>query len=297
MAERFFTKPHKAPWAISHTPMTAKVADSKMAAPTRAIAPKTWWNFSRKPAPRSINPFLPCSLDIHILYNFYSLFSIHKPTTVIVQLSSQCYNMQMSTSEAVEFNLDGYDFRDELSRALECAPFLEFSASGEATLKTLEIYGKLDEAADKPPDALVTVDNDTEPSDVITDDPDAYPALVHQARKMIYPFLNSETINRDTKDSLEHEMAHAAAATKLGQVVQYGVRLAKKRVSDHEVRVLMSTFIYYDGQELSKADLAFIAAAPEMPSESDQHLVRTLGYTSCKQALESHPLFSSPSIA
>ena len=202
----------------------------------------------------------------------------------------------MSTSETPERIPVSYDFREELRMALECAPFLEFSEDGQS-LKTLATYEKLGWVTDKPPDALVAVDDDIEPSDVITDSPDAYLALIRQARELIYTFLDSETNDKHAQESLEHEMAHAAAAVKLGQVVKYGIRIAKIKVSDTQTATSMTTLITYEGEDLSKADLAFIAAAPEMPSEADQHLVRTLGYTSCKQARESHPLFSNPSTA
>jgi hypothetical protein len=200
----------------------------------------------------------------------------------------------MSTSEAVEFDLNGYDFRDELSRALECTPISDLNADGTA-LNSLDTYEGLDELASKPPDTLVTVDNDIGPGNVFTDDVAAYPTLIRQAWETVFPFLDSATIDKYARESFEHETAHAAAAIKLGIAVSYGIRIMKVRLPDHRMGVMIFSSIHHGSEQISKADMAFIAASPENPSESDRHLVRTLGYASCRDALESHPMISVPS--
>jgi hypothetical protein len=202
----------------------------------------------------------------------------------------------MSTSEAAEFDLDGYDFRDEIWRAIECAPISDLNTDRPA-LKTLDTYEELGGFADRPPDTPVTVDDDIEPNGVFTDDINAYPTLIHQALEIFHPFLDAGIIDEYTRESIKHETAHAAAAIKLGIAVSYGVRIMKVRLPDHQIEVTIFPSIHYGSEQISKEDMAFIAAAPEAPSESDQHLVRTLGYESCRHALESHPIFSNPSTA
>ncbi|MDB5160850.1 MAG: hypothetical protein JWO96_230 [Candidatus Saccharibacteria bacterium] len=183
----------------------------------------------------------------------------------------------MSTAENIPAS---YDFHDAIYNAISCAPLVELSESGLSLSSALVNAKKLKGIAEVGDATLVPGFNIDLPGDIIIEDAHAFPVLVRQAMKAIYPpFTSKQQLDAWSRESLEHEMAHAAAANMLYKDVRYGVRIVKVKVSN-ETRLLMTCFINLLDQDITIADLAFITAAPENLSEGDGHVLRSLGNTS-----------------
>ena len=174
-----------------------------------------------------------------------------------------------------------YDFREDIHNAISNAPYVEMSESGLSIAQALEDAQKLERLADRQDDSVITRVRDNMLGDVFIEEAHAYPVLVRQAMEMVYPpFIPKRLIDTWCRESVEHEMAHAAAASMLDKDVQYGVRIVKVKDTHNVAKLMMTCLIDVIGPNITKADLAFITAAPENISEGDKHVLRSLGYTS-----------------
>jgi len=174
--------------------------------------------------------------------------------------------------------IPSFNFRHQIITAINNAPQVELSASHQSIISDIDEAKNLHHLAHESDDELVQVDDDNLAGDIIIDDAHAYPLLVHQALEIVYPLSPKAVIDEWSVESVEHEMAHAAAAGMLGKEVLYGVRIIKVRDEKGE-RNLMSCFINLKGQNITKSELAFITAAPEVLGEKDQHILLALGFS------------------
>lgn len=180
----------------------------------------------------------------------------------------------MTEPEIVSSN---YNFRSQILVAIDNAPIVELSDSGETDIRSLKEAKDLQKFICRPSDELIPMLMIDQSGDILIEEAHAFPILVRQALELVYPFTPRELVDEWCRETIEHEMAHATAATMLGKDIQYGVRIIKVQ-DERGLRNLMSGFINLKDQNITKSELAFITAAPEKLGENDEHLLKALGY-------------------